>query len=63
MSNSKKQSLCKSHITQLRKVATQLAYRQTMSYTQLILSETNENKIKEAEYKIYNAINILKEIR
>jgi len=56
-------TLCKSHITQLRKVATQLAYKQTMNYIQLIVSVENRNKIEEAERLIYKAINILEQVK
>jgi len=58
----KQKTLCKSHITVLRKVATQLAYKQTMAYTQLILGETNREKIEQAEQLLYKAINLLEQI-
>lgn len=55
--------LCRSHLTVLRKVATQLAYKQTMQYTQLILSVENRSLIEVAEKKVYEAINILEQIK
>jgi hypothetical protein len=55
--------LCKSHCTQLKKVATKLAYKQKMDSTQLILGLDNRNKIEEAEKLIYKAINILQNIQ
>jgi septin family protein len=54
--------LCKSHINYLQKVVSQLAMRQTMSYTLLILGEKNSAKIAEAQELIEKAINILKEV-
>jgi hypothetical protein len=54
--------LCKTHITQLRKVATQLAYKQTMTHTQLILCKENREKMEEVEKLIYNAMNLLENI-
>jgi hypothetical protein len=54
--------LCKTHITQLRKVATQLAYKQTMTHTQLILSVENRQKMEEAEKLVYKAMNLLETI-
>lgn len=44
-----KQSLCKSHITALEKVRNQLSYKQTMSYTQLILGKMNSNRVDKAK--------------
>ncbi len=58
----KGKQLCKSHVTILRKVATQLAYKQKMDHTQLILGVTNRNKIEKAEQLIYQAMNILETI-
>lgn len=55
-------TICKSHITVLRKVARQLAYKQTMGYSQLILGTENTLKIEEAEQLLYKAMNILKTI-
>ena len=54
--------LCKSHVTALRKVRNQLAMKQTMSYTILLLSEKNSQKIFEAKELIEKAINILNEV-
>ena len=54
--------LCKTHINRLSKVATQLAYKQTMTYTQLILGEKNKQRVEEAEQLIYKAINLLKQV-
>lgn len=54
--------LCKSHVTQLRKVAIQLAYKQTMQHTQLILSVENRKKMEEAENLIHKAMNLLENI-
>ena len=54
--------LCTSHCTQLRKVATKLAYKQKMDSTQLILGEKNRDKIEQAEQLIYKAINLLQQI-
>ena len=54
--------LCKSHVTQLRKVATRLAYKQKMDGTQLILSLENYQKMEQAELLIYKAMNILNTI-
>lgn len=54
--------LCKSHCTQLSKVATKLAYKQKMDSTQLILGDENRAKIEEAEKLIYKAINLLQSI-
>ncbi len=53
--------LTKSHCTQLMKVVYQLAYNQKMNGTQLILSEKNKTKMKEAENLIRKAILILNE--
>lgn len=55
--------LCKSHITALRKVGTQLAYKQTMQHTQLILGESNRKAMEEAERLIYKAMNLLTQIK
>lgn len=55
--------LCKSHITQLNKIAAQLTMRQKMNYTQLILSPKNQDKVDEAKQKIYEAVSILKEVK
>lgn len=54
--------LCKSHIGQLRKVATSLAYKQTMNGTQLIVGLENRQRIERAETLIYTAINLLEQI-
>jgi uncharacterized protein YbcC (UPF0753/DUF2309 family) len=54
--------LCKSHVTILRKVATQLAYKQKMDGRQLILGLTNKEKIEQAEQLIYKAMNLLETI-
>ncbi len=55
--------LCKSHVTALRKVATQLAYKQKMNYTQLILGLKNRNRVERAEKLIYKAMNILEQVK
>ena len=55
-------TLCKSHVTQLRKVATKLAYKQKMDCTQLILSVENREKMEQAEQLIYKAMNLLNTI-
>lgn len=55
--------LCKSHITALRKVATQLAYKQKMNYTQLILGKKNKDRVEKAEKLIYKAMNILSQVK
>lgn len=55
--------LCRSHITKLRKVATQLAYKQKMDSTQLILGKKNREKVEMAEKLIYKAINILSQVQ
>ena len=55
--------LCKSHLTQLRKVATQLAYKQKMNHCQLILCKENREKIETAEQLIYKAMNLLETIK
>ena len=55
-------NLCKSHITQLRNVATKLAYKQKMNSTQLILSVENRKKIEQSEQLIYKAINLLETV-
>lgn len=55
-------TICKSHVTALRTVATRLAMKQKMNYTQLILGQENTAKIEEAEQLIYKAMNILKTI-
>jgi len=57
------QQLCKSHVTVLRKVARQLAYKQKMDSTQLILAEKNRSRIEKAEQLLYKAINILEQIK
>ena len=55
--------LTKSHITQLSKVATQLALQQKMNYTQLIMKEENQKRFKEAEELIYKAMSILRDVK
>ena len=55
-------TLCKSHITLLKKVARQLAYKQKMNYTQLIVGEKNRDKMEDAEKLIYKAINLLETV-
>ena len=55
--------LCKSHVTQLKKVATQLAYKQTMQHTQLIVGNENRTKIEQAEQLIYKAMNLLETVK
>lgn len=55
--------LCKTHVTQLQKVARQLAYKQTMTHTLLILSVDNRQKMESAEQLIYKAINLLEQIK
>ena len=54
--------LCKTYITALRKVSTQLAYKQTMTHTQLILGLENRKKVEKAEQLIYKAMNLLETI-
>jgi len=56
-------TLCKTHITQLRKVSARLAYKQKMDGTQLILCLENRQKIEQAEQLIYKAINLLQQIQ
>lgn len=51
--------LCKSHVSRLRKITERLAYSQKMDGTQLILSDQNSKKLKDAEQKIYEAIRLL----
>lgn len=58
-----KQSLCKSHITALEKVRNQLSYKQTMSYTQLILGKMNSNRVDKAKKLVQEAINILRDVK
>lgn len=55
--------LCKSHITALQKVSRCLANNLTMHGTHLILSNTNNARLWKAERKIYEAIEILKEVQ
>lgn len=55
--------LCRSHITKLRKVATQLAYKQKMDCTQLILGKENKERVEMAEKLINKAINILSQVQ
>lgn len=55
--------LCKSHLTQLGKVSTQLANKQTMGFTPLLLSEKNFGKIFKAKEHINEAIEILKTVK
>jgi hypothetical protein len=57
-----KKLICSSHINLLRKVSTQLAYKQTMGFSQIILGESNRAKMEEAEKLIYKAINLLSAI-
>jgi hypothetical protein len=52
-------NLCKSHVTALIKVRNQLAYRQTMNYTTLLLGEKNIETIDEAKNLINQAISKL----
>lgn len=59
----KAKQLCKSHVTQLRKVSTQLAYKQKMDGTQLILGLENKEKIEQAEQLIYKAMNLLQSVQ
>jgi len=54
--------LCKSHLTLLRKVSTQLAYKQTMNYTQMLLGLKNFNKIEKAKQHIDKAMNLLETV-
>ncbi len=54
--------MCKSHITLLRKVSTQLAYKQTMSHSKMLLGLDNRNKLEKAEQLIYEAMNLLAKI-
>lgn len=54
--------LCKSHITQLGKVSSQLSMRQTMFYTQLILGEKNSRRIRRAKELIEKAIQLLEKV-
>jgi len=54
--------LCKSHITQLRKVSTALAYKQKMNGTQLVLGAENSDKLFDAEMLISKAMTILNSI-
>jgi hypothetical protein len=58
-----KKSLCSSHITALEKVRNQLSYKQTMNYTQLILSKTNSAKMDKAKKLVSDAIKILSEVK
>jgi hypothetical protein len=58
-----KQSLCKSHVTQLTKVRNQLSYKQTMNYVPLVLCEENNNKLLKAKELISEAINLLNDIK
>tara|TARA_R110000868_G_scaffold124759_1_gene329603 strand:+ start:128 stop:304 length:177 start_codon:yes stop_codon:yes gene_type:complete len=55
-------NLTKTHRTQLKKVATQLAYQQKMDGTQLILGTENRAKMEAASNLIYKAIDILHQI-
>ena len=54
--------LCKSHITQLGKVSSQLSMRQTMFYTQLILGEKNRRRIRRGKELIEKAIQLLEKV-
>ena len=58
----KKMGLCKSHITQLNKVATKLAYKLTMQDSTMVVGEKNKRKIERAEQKIYDVIKILRKV-
>lgn len=58
-----KTKLCKSHISHLQKVVNQLSYRQTMSFTTLILSEENNSKLIDAKDLICEAIRKLDQIQ
>jgi hypothetical protein len=51
------------HITSLSKVLNQLAYKQTMNYTTLLLSEDNTDKINEAKELISKAMSILETVK
>lgn len=55
--------LFKTNINHLRKVASRLAYSQTMTFTQVILGKKNEAKRYRAEQHIYKAIKLLNEIQ
>jgi hypothetical protein len=59
MKNTENKSLCKSHITALRKVACQLALNQTMGHTQLILSKKNKAKMVRADQLLLKVKEIL----
>jgi len=54
--------MCKSHITLLRKVSNQLAYKQTMNYTQMLLGAKNTNEVDKAAQLIHKAIGLLETI-
>jgi len=58
-----KQSLCKSHVTLLKNVRNQLAYKQTMNHTHLLLSEENNDRLLKAKELIEEAINLLHDIK
>lgn len=55
--------LCKSHVTALQKVATQLAYKQTMQYTTLLVSRENNDRMQKAEQLIYEAMQLLNQVQ
>jgi len=55
-------SLCKSHITALRKISVKLAYKLTMNGGQLVLGKKNKKLIEKAESQIYDLIFTLKKI-
>lgn len=55
--------LCKSHITRLRNVAQKLVYVQKMDGTQLILGVENRDKMERAAKMIYDATNLLEQVK
>ncbi len=55
--------LFKTNADKLSKVLTQLDYSQTMTYTQVILSQTNKEKLELAADKLREVIQILRTIQ
>lgn len=56
-------SLCKSHIIELDRISERLDSCQKMDTTQLILSPINISRIEKAKRHIWEAINLLEEVK